>query len=1830
MADESPSPNYFPDVAKCLSGEEVVRSWDDLFEALFSRNHTSARTASSLLSEDPPTRILQPKFPHFPPPNASSKTAFDSAFSALPAPSDRLYNPDDLKEDALWLSKQLNLNEQEALRLALLEWEYRSESRLRLGYSEAEVASLKEALGSDYVDRHLQAKGALPARDDATFTSRNSRRARSVRLYLHQQVLVLRLGKDLTDVYLRSKGEGPEIPGPCWDLAAHLRAAGRYHLNEDVADGIKRIQVLLQSLESGPSWDVEEPELGLLKDARDTATLQMIGYILETLLLAVASSEEKPSSESVRFWFQFMSSVAFFASFTSEVDAQAMAIQKIQSTAALVSLTILNVRLATEALRDAVSGDQSVEAGSYPEYFLDLESVAQIHEMLSEAASAGNVHAGPAILAWALIIHGIKHSAFSSKEKRESQQVQRSLDGVSTFDAATGRRTSSSTGSQTSIFEDLSDAIITHGANDDPSTLLLDAALDQCNIASYIAFLCDSSHDLRTQLSIFTVQALQQVVGAGQLFLGYTPELVASQLALLTTNRTSKSKKRLVDPAKEFLEDAELREGFYDTAAARFPYECLPFLQFCRTLARVPVFSTEGIQFVEYRLRNMTSFTQAAVNGVKFSTTREDEHGSFVALDKSVNLLDMSQNQLLTYTGQERDATSIIAAQTVGELISNPDAGSPVVIRWQHEFSGLAYLGQLLELHYMGLLATSLSPSEDLEGVVSEVLGLLTTLLSTILNDHTFQLSAIERLEHCFSILAEVGSKLISEADVVTYVFDILEQELQSFRRRTVSGFDCRILTSCLDFMVVLTKTRPQLIWSNLGRTSLLVPQSASSPILAIVSGAEAPLRSFNFLESCTKLYESLIDLALRSKPYNNATNTGLPAKSTISAAGRIQSPMLTTATEIMYSMFQGISDWPFEDPQQQLRISTNITDSFSKVIRYAYGVGLSLESPSIITAPFAAAATYLTSAFRASALDDVRSDPIARSLFAISSADYSFLLGDQSVLSENVDFERQACSVLSLATLLVRYSHARNLPLSSLEKHIFDMVPALVRTLHLGSPLHSPCLKLLRSTMVYVEHHIPSSLLGQLGSASSIDLLNLLRHIDANSGASEERAEVWNLLSQLVKDSQHWLAMVILTGSAPDSSNRTRPENKLAKCVHGKNFLEIAMDDLKEIDGLPRTLTIAMLDFVLQAQQNWSWVTKDLSSSNDFFTRIVQFVTSLRPNDSEGKGLANQNMIAAYVTDITTTHLHHAKVSRESNILKTYIPLIHWLASNAAKVDSYNTSLHANLRRNFSGKYTGLSPSDIKSTEFREHHFGPKFYYDLEFGDKLFEGDSSWHGIAGKSSNQSFSAEFGRANANLSVVESELALLSSLQRLCIDHCKFFVQDREVQRAMARIIRHSLQANAQAYPGEALFDSLFQTRADLSMALLCELVACRAKGSEFVELLNYAWTAARFRSGSYEQAIVNNDLVYWRTILSNLLMTVHFHVNKKQKATTIPGSTMAVFTLDPQNPTILEITSSVVAEGFRSIVVALQDQKEKGVKTDAEDETDLVGLRHVSLLLTLMQAVLRLPSLPQFAAELSERLSSSGIISSCLVLYSWSHLLNGSGMDKQPRYADYCIQLLASISSLPSVAEELAVEGVLNRMLSAKTTEALQRVPGGASHTDNRPDCAFLYRIWVSGMLPLCLNLLHAVGGAIAPEISAFLNQFPDQLVRASTSLMPTPSTKAGTSVLSLSVASEAATLALLSYGLASYRDAGASAAVDPTTIMPLIGYDEHRKAIVEDLRDLVAMKQDARRKITVATDEKDLSWQSPEDGDKLDAKIVKELKMAIVALSRDEDDDEK
>ncbi|KAK5038125.1 hypothetical protein LTS07_001594 [Exophiala sideris] len=1824
MAPGSLSPVYLPEIGKCLEGELLLPSWDDIFDALFSHDDTKANLAVEILSGDRPKKVLSQSYPSLPKPSSSSKTAFDTSTGGIKPSSDSLYNVDDMKADALWLSKQVDLDEVEALRYAILEWQYQPESRLREGYSEAELTSLKDALGSDYVDKRLQGLQSV-ARDDTAFSSQSSCRMRLARRFLQDKATLLRLRRELLDTSLLPESAN-SVPSHLRSLSRELRPEARGSLDEDVEAGLAAIQGQLQELQGGREWDIDESQSAILNDMADTVCLQSIGTTLEIVLLQVRQSKSTVSSDTLLHWLQFMSSVGFFGTFTSQLAVQLEAIQRLQALGSFVSAALLDLASTIASLNETASFGQSARPSRVGEYFFDVDSFHEIHEILLNQTTTGNTQASLAILPWAIILHQIWIIANAIKDARESHHAQKAIDGVATFDGATGRRSSASSNAsiQQSIFEDLLDRIPTN-TNEDPSSALLDAVIDQCHAFEYIAFLGTSKCDSSAVLSAYKLQTLQDLVTESQSFLGYTPELVLAQVALLSNTSTDSSKKWQYDPAVDFVEDKFLLAGFYDVSAARFPYECLPFLQFSRALSKANVFNEQGMHFVEYRLRNLTTFTQAAVRDIRYKIIREDESDSYVALENPVNMLDLTQTKLLGYTGQNTQSLSVLPADVTGQVISDPDSQSKI-IRWQIEFSGLAYIGQLLELHYMRMLSTCLSPHEDIQAVVSECISLLTTLLSTIISNTADHRSQEEVRQHCNSILEETSSHLHTDAGVVSLIFELLEQELQSFRQRSVSTFDCRILLSCVDFIVILCKIQPHLIWPGVNRTSLLGRQSSSTYILGIVSAVEIPQRSFDVLESCARLYEALVQLTLQSQSH---TSIKIPTSSarrvaTLPTATRMQTSILLSSTQIMFDAFQGISDWSFRSPEQQSRISAIVAGSFSNVIRFAFDVGDALSSPAPVGNVFVEAAKFIISSFRNVSFNDVAINPIVRCFFKAGTA--GNILTPPEGLAES-----EVSSTLSLATLLTRYGLLLDLPLSSAEMHILNSIPSLVRILQTREPVRTRCCTLIRALMTYADQHQPSSLLGHLGSASSIDFLHTLKHIGLSAQSPEQRSELWKLSTMLVKDSQQWFAMVALTGSAPDGSRRTPSEETPKKCFRSKNLLQIAMEELADIHNLPQVVGISVLEFLLEAQQNWAWVTDELNLSQDFFSNLVSFIAESTARQTDETGFARHNTIAALVADFSNNHLHHAKVARDLNATKAFIPLIDWLRETAIDVSAYNSSLHTNLRKNFSSKYGGFSIADFKRTGLSERLYGPTFFYDVNYADQVFAGDSHWRGGEGRSASQSFSAEFQKANTNLSLVDSELKLLLSFQRLCVDHCRLFTQDKELQRVMAHIVRSCLEANSRLYPEEAIFDSVFQTRADLATALLGELISTGAKGDDFLDLVMPAWDAVRARNGSYEQAIINGDLTYWRSTLYILFMTVQFHVRKKLKPTTIPGTTTAIVPIESTNTGFLEITTEVVAKGFETVVAAIQEQKLSKSRPSEVDESNTIGPRDVTLLVMLMQAILRLPSLPQFAAELSARIVNSGLIPSSLLLYSWSHILAGPETETQPRYAEFCVLLLASVSSLPSVAEHLAVEGVMSRLLTAKTTESLQRVPGGALHVDTRPGCGSLYRIWATGIMPLCLNLLHAVGGAIAPEISMFLNQFPNQLLRASTSFMLTPQTKAeGTDVLTLTVAGEAGTLALISHILSSYREAGASAAVDPMTVLPLKGYDEHRKAIAEDVREILTLKEEVRRKMTVPSDEREWSLQNSKDGDQLDARIVKELRITLAALRRDEDDDEK
>jgi len=154
----------------------------------------------------------------------------------------------------------------------------------------------------------------------------------------------------------------------------------------------------------------------------------------------------------------------------------------------------------------------------------------------------------------------------------------------------------------------------------------------------------------------------------------------------------------------------------------------------------------------------------------------------------------------------------------------------------------------------------------------------------------------------------------------------------------------------------------------------------------------------------------------------------------------------------------------------------------------------------------------------------------------------------------------------------------------------------------------------------------------------------------------------------------------------------------------------------------------------------------------------------------------------------------------------------------------------------------------------------------------------------------------------------------------------------------------------------------------------------------------------------------------------------------------------------------------------------------------------------------------------------------------------------------------------------------------------------------------------------------------------MAGEIASFLNQFPEQLARASGAFAFNAASKdPAVGAVSLSLAAEATTLALVSHVLSSYRIAGASAGVDSFDIPILTRYDEpeNKKTLKADVEELVSRKAFLRSRI-VATSEKELGWAKTKAKAKtmakgqgageqvenvLEGKIAAELRSALLCL---------
>jgi nuclear pore complex protein Nup188 len=260
----------------------------------------------------------------------------------------------------------------------------------------------------------------------------------------------------------------------------------------------------------------------------------------------------------------------------------------------------------------------------------------------------------------------------------------------------------------------------------------------------------------------------------------------------------------------------------------------------------------------------------------------------------------------------------------------------------------------------------------------------------------------------------------------------------------------------------------------------------------------------------------------------------------------------------------------------------------------------------------------------------------------------------------------------------------------------------------------------------------------------------------------------------------------------------------------------------------------------------------------------------------------------------------------------------------------------------------------------------------------------------------------------------------------------------------------------------------------------------------------------------------------------------------------------------PQATELVEVLYNLIIKGFRSLTSLLHED------SSLAQPTDFV------VLTAILQAILRIPGIDLLFPHFGMHFATHGTAGQATSLFSWSDRFLGDGGD--PVYGELAVLFLLEMSSIPAVAESMAVDGVLAQLASARIMQLFRR-PRGIGPFDSP---ARAHSIWARGILPLCLNLLDAVGAPIAPEVVAFLNTFPNQLKRVSTELANrsgTVGSRPQDSHISLALASETHALSLLWLVLERYRAAGPSAGLLPSDLGEL---EWDKPAVKEDVEDFV------------------------------------------------------
>ncbi|KAK0792646.1 hypothetical protein LTR91_012671 [Friedmanniomyces endolithicus] len=1756
---------YFPPLDKCLADREGLISWKTAYRALCDLP-TALRsvTLEHFLNTAEAIEILANPLTPFPEPSQPSKTRFDTRTAPIHVAQSGSgdYDLEQLKKDALWLAQTVKIEEEAALRIVIVERQERDKDQLVNTTVRTVDGSGRgvDTFGASVLEKSAAEFGrTVGAPGVPGFASGNeqTRRHRVLELYLEERQAVLSISTELVGLHvIANEAESGATRTWLQDLAArvaaeqHDRATYRdsppeaakakqdRRVDEQafLKEAVKTLRGCMERLEDSSR---RPSAFGLEHGKQElyvSATLVYMTAILRLILAHSHALDRLPEPTIMIDWFKLMDECAFMQYLQPTPTLQN--IETLQYLASLVSLAMLQLPKAVAWVTEIVTASRRAGV-RYPEIgdklCIDDEScVKALNKIMYDAARNNVVLAAPAIYAWSLVAKHIRDGADTLRSRRERADRPGHEDGGSS-DTETGdgiTRQESTDGAETEIEKrwawfhqpELEDA------RDDPARYWAVAAVDGMNVYGLMTS-CSGTvtaaygAELSFPIALIARERLYELLREGLSLVSYDIPVMDALLAILSPDLPYRDGQRFGMLASRFLADTEVfRAAILDQALARYPHELSPLLRLCTALCSAKALHSGGQPQIVQILESLQTVTLMVPEHFRsYMLENEDENANALILTEDLAIFSPKRQETFYGEGRFLMGREVREAEQEGArnvlLIPGGTPGMviredrPMVLTLKHPHSGLEYIGLVLSTLLPGndLVPSTLGASETDKATAAEIVTLITALLTAALKQQEGQ-------EEARFVLGRLGFALHDETDIVAVITNLFELELLAFIAQEIEPGSLELCIACVDFLAKLTHVSPERVWSFLARSSLLSLSGGASSIAAIVGTVEAQTGSFGFLAACAKLFAECLRDAVAGLVKRKArlARTGgrfdSPMQGLDSTPERTVSLVLKGYTRAMLDVLRDLGSWRFAVVEEKGVVLRSVVDTFERLLRWTYGLDVpahqvaATQKERMIAALVPAAETILD-AFApvvgdgATPLLDMMGAALAE---ALSVGDDRLPLEHREALIE------QTRSLLRFLTRLVRSTRTTELERAlGLANQLLKAIPVLTVLYALDSAWNPDMMmymtELVRALACTAAD--PQPLLSGLSADAAKTFLSVISDLDRPTRDFDLECDVWTFLTAALESRQQWFSMYMLTGTLP--KDRLRTKTTTTNCTtdsKGKSLLKHALDELANITQIVPARAKAMLHFVAAAQRTWVWATETVRSHAEFLKNTLAWMEEIRAPSRGAKDVdhevsAGEHQAAAYFCDILVLGLHAGLETGDETVLKILTgSKLGFLTHHGVSVNAYNRSLHRNLSENLARKFVDVELTDFKRAAGNTADHGGCFTYDYELAETVLGYQAlAWEGN-GDRRTQGFAAEFLRANMNLSLVDAQTNLLRSWGALATTLSECVGIEDAAQEPLIVTVKACLEGNAKAGMDEPNTTEVLLLRANVAFVVLSKLVGAGCAKPGLKELLVRevqgekeqrrrepgAWDLVRMCPVDFDVATAREDLRYYRTLLQILFLAIRPHA---YIPLTKPVKGDGKASLSAENASVLvDIVAKIVIPGFRALCGNLH----------AEDMA-IASPADFSLIIALLQAVLAVQGIGIAHLPLATAIADSSLVRGALSLYSWADQL-AEIMDDDPIYGEVAMTTLVALSGIPQVAEQMALQGVLLQLSGAKLSNYFRK-PGGKGQWDE-PVGLFAV-IWTEGFLPLCLNLLSAVGPAIAGEVSAFLNSFPEQLKRA-------------------------------------------------------------------------------------------------------------------------------